>query len=133
MRNKSKYYHFHKDHGHNTDECHYLKNQTENLIQQGKLKRIVGRSGQHYRSRKDEAGSRPQDEDISLPQAQEKEKQQAVAGEIQTIAGGLVAGGSSRSLRRAYARQVNKIHTEPVWTKHDKSDKPDVTFSGKDS
>ena len=44
-----------------------------------------------------------------------------------------MAGGSSRSLRRAYARQVNKIHTEPIWTKHAKSDKPDVTFSGKDS
>ena len=28
---------------------------------------------------------------------------------------------------------MNKIHTEPVWTKHAKSDKPDVTFSGKDS
>ena len=44
-----------------------------------------------------------------------------------------MAGGSSRLLRRAYARQVIEIHTEPVWTKHAKSDKPYVTFSGKDS
>jgi len=44
-----------------------------------------------------------------------------------------VVGGSSKSLRRVYARQVNKIHTELVWTKNAKSDKLDVTFSRKDS
>lgn len=68
-RNKGKYCRFHKDHRHDTDECHDLKNQIENLIQQGKLKRFVERSDQHYRSRKDEGGSRPQDKDRSPPQA----------------------------------------------------------------
>ena len=32
VRNKSMYCHFHKDHGHDTNKCHDLKNQTENLI-----------------------------------------------------------------------------------------------------
>ena len=32
-----KYYHFHKDHGHYTDDCCDLKEQIEELIQQGKL------------------------------------------------------------------------------------------------
>ena len=31
-RNKNKYYHFHRDHRHDTDECYDLKQQIENLI-----------------------------------------------------------------------------------------------------
>ena len=44
-----------------------------------------------------------------------------------------MAGGSSKSLRLVYTKQVNKIHTESVQTKHAKSDEPDVTFSRKGS
>ena len=42
-RNKSKYYRFHRDHGHNTDECYELKQQIESLINQGELKIFIGR------------------------------------------------------------------------------------------
>ena len=42
-RNKNKYYRFHRDHGHDTDECYDLKQQIENLIRQGKLRHFVGR------------------------------------------------------------------------------------------
>ena len=41
--NKNKYYHFHRDHGHDTDECYDLKQQIENLIRQGKLRHFIGR------------------------------------------------------------------------------------------
>ena len=34
-RNKNKYRRFHRDHGHDTDECYDLKQQIENLIRQG--------------------------------------------------------------------------------------------------
>ena len=42
-RNKNKYCRFHKDHGHDTNECYDLKQQIKNLIRQGKLRYFVGR------------------------------------------------------------------------------------------
>ena len=42
-QNKSKYCHFHRDHGHDMDECYDLKQQAEALIKQGKLKNFLGR------------------------------------------------------------------------------------------
>ena len=42
-RNRNKYRHFHRDHGHDTNECFDLKQQIENLIRQGKLKNFLGR------------------------------------------------------------------------------------------
>ena len=38
--NKSKYCRFHRDHGHDTDECYDLKQHIETLIKQGKLKNL---------------------------------------------------------------------------------------------
>ena len=40
-RDKNKYYCFHKDHGHYTKDCRDLKEQTEELIQKGKLQKHV--------------------------------------------------------------------------------------------
>ena len=41
--NMNKYCCFHRDHGHDTDECFDLKQQNENLIRQGNLKNFLGR------------------------------------------------------------------------------------------
>ena len=41
--NRNKYCRFHRDYGHDTDECFDLKQQVENLIRQGKLKSFLGR------------------------------------------------------------------------------------------
>ena len=42
-RNKNKYCRFHRDHGHDMDECFDLKQQIENLIKQGNLRNFLGR------------------------------------------------------------------------------------------
>ena len=39
---KSKYCWFHRDHGHDTDECYDFKQQIEVFLRQGKLKNFVG-------------------------------------------------------------------------------------------
>ena len=46
-RNKNKYCRFHRNHGHDTDECFDLKQQIENLIRQGKLRYFVARDHKH--------------------------------------------------------------------------------------
>ena len=40
-RSRDKYCSFHHDHGHDTADCYYLKQQIEALIRQGKLQRFV--------------------------------------------------------------------------------------------
>ena len=41
--NRNKYWCFHRDHGHDTDECFDLKQQIKNLIRQGKLRNFLRR------------------------------------------------------------------------------------------
>ena len=42
-RNKNKYYRFHRDHKHDTNECYDLKQKIKNLIMQEKLRNFLGR------------------------------------------------------------------------------------------
>ena len=59
-RNRNKYCRFHRDHGHDTDECFDLKQQIENLIRQGKLKNFLGRDNRDEKMKgKMEESSRP--------------------------------------------------------------------------
>ena len=44
-RDETKYYEFHKDHGHRTDDCIQLKKDIEYLIQRGHLNRYVASEG----------------------------------------------------------------------------------------
>ena len=41
VRDKNKYCHFHKDHGHYTEDCRDLKEQIEELIRKGKLQKYM--------------------------------------------------------------------------------------------
>ena len=58
--NRNKYCCFHKDHGHDTDECFDLKQQIENLIRQGKLRNFLRRDHKDEKLKgKIEESSRP--------------------------------------------------------------------------
>ncbi|XP_052193833.1 uncharacterized protein LOC127802169 [Diospyros lotus] len=51
-RNRSKYCRFHRDHGHDTEECHQLKEEIQELINRGFLRTYVAKTGDS-RERKD--------------------------------------------------------------------------------
>ncbi|XP_052172193.1 uncharacterized protein LOC127788122 [Diospyros lotus] len=44
-RNQNKYYRFHRDHGHDMEECHQLKEEIQELINRGFLRRYVAKEG----------------------------------------------------------------------------------------
>ena len=86
--NKNKYCRFHRDHGHDTDECYGLKQQIKNLIRQGKLRHFVGRDHKDEKLKgKVEESSRP---------------------EIRVIIGGTSTGQSSKS-RKTYLKVVQNV------------------------
>lgn len=106
MRDKRKYCRFHKDHGHNTEDCRDLKEQIEELIQKGKLQKYVKRGEANRYGKKEQQG------DFQRSEGQPPCPQNA-RGEIKTIAEGPSTGGSFRSLRKAHQRQVNNVHSLP--------------------
>ena len=99
-KNKSKYCRFHQDHRHRTDECRHLKDQVETLIWQGKLQKYVRKVEPHRYQRKDDPNRTLEIGDTKPP-----------AGEIKTTLGGLIVGGTLKSLKKAQGREINNIHS----------------------
>ncbi|XP_065617618.1 uncharacterized protein LOC136062473 [Quercus suber] len=94
-RNKNKYCRFHRDYGHDIDECYDLKQQIENLIRQGKLRHFVGRDHKDEKLKgKMEESSRPP------------------FGEIRVIIGSTSTGQSSKS-KKMYLK-VTRQTDEPT-------------------
>ena len=107
LRDKKKYCHFHKDHGHYTEDCTDLKEQIEELIRNGKLQQYIKRGDSSKYGQKSQQVNAWRDEDHPQP------RPQSALGEIKTIAGGPTTGGSFKSLRKSYQRQVNSVHSIP--------------------
>ena len=95
-RNKSLYCRFHKDTGHNTDDCRQLKDEIEYLIRKGKLNKYTKGDDKVYdNQRRDyDDGDR---------------KTQPRGPVINMIFGGPTAAGTSKNSRKAYAREVMHI------------------------
>ena len=73
-----------------------MKEQIEELIQRGKLQKFIKRDHQPRSRAEDKTHDDAKDD------GQDHPKQ--VVGEIQTIAGGPVSGGSYKSLKKMYYR-----------------------------
>ncbi|RZR72987.1 hypothetical protein BHM03_00018995 [Ensete ventricosum] len=107
-RDKRRYYRFHREYRHNTEECRDLQYQIKDLIRRGHLRRYV-------REQSSLPDGRPP-RDLSPRPKGPVEKQ------IDVIFGGPTSSGNSCSVRKAYARsEVGKrpLHDEDL----------DVTFN----
>ena len=113
--NRNKYCRFHRDHGHDTDECFDLKQQIENLIRQGKLRNFLGRD---YKDGK--------------LKAKVEELSQHSLGEIRMIVGGGSIGQSSRS-RKTYLKVVQNVQLSRRSPKTRTLDEQAITFSSEDA
>ncbi|XP_027173900.1 uncharacterized protein LOC113773451 [Coffea eugenioides] len=132
-RNSNLYCLYHRDIGHETEDCNDLKKEIENLIRQGHLKQFIRRGGSHQRdeNRRDRRGDQRQDErrtsttscrppeDPREPKRPPRDGSSGqglgygpnIAGVINTIAGGPMGGDSQNSRKRTY-RQANPDQAE---------------------
>ena len=113
--NMNKYFRFHRDHGHDIDECFDLKQQNENLIKQGKLKNFLGRD------HKDEKLKGKMEESSQPP-----------LREIRVIIGGSSTGQSSKS-KKAYLKVVQSVQLSGRSLRARSTDKQAITFTDEDA
>ncbi|KAL8108705.1 hypothetical protein AgCh_008657 [Apium graveolens] len=114
---KGKYCRFHKDVGHDTDECRQLKDEIEFLIRKGRLNKYTGDGGdRNNNGRKNfEDRRRDQDDQGRNPQPRGPVINTIYGGPrprgpvINTIFGGPTAAGLSKNSRKAYTREVMHI------------------------
>ncbi|GFZ12862.1 hypothetical protein Acr_23g0012470 [Actinidia rufa] len=115
-RNRNKYCEFHRDHGHNTEDCFQLKEQIADLIKRGYLRKYIT--------------------DRPPPNSPERRygDNRPTAGNIQTIHGGFGSGGCSTSSRKRHARSAFRSVEEEVYNLSSPcvGDQPPITFSSDD-
>ncbi|GAV79063.1 hypothetical protein CFOL_v3_22528, partial [Cephalotus follicularis] len=66
-RDSDKYFWYHRDHGHDTEECRHLKNQIEDLIRKGHLRKYVDRdASQERKERREKSPQQEEDKRLKL-------------------------------------------------------------------
>ena len=113
--NKNKYCHFHRDHGHDTDECYDLKQQIENLIRQGKLRHFVGRDHKYEKLK-----------------GKIKESSRPLFGEIRVIIGGTSTRLSSKS-KKTYLKVVQNVQLSGRSPRTRETDKLAISFTDEEA
>ncbi|KAL2234291.1 UNVERIFIED_CONTAM: Retrovirus-related Pol polyprotein from transposon [Sesamum indicum] len=115
-KNSSKYCRFHRERGHDTEECYQLKDEIERLVRQGYFKDLISKDqsrGRHSRSRS------PVRHGGGAGAGQTAQENAPVKGIIHMIAGGSEIEHSSRARKKAerrtsalMSRQVMNISPE---------------------
>ncbi|XP_071909636.1 uncharacterized protein [Coffea arabica] len=128
-RNSNLYCAYHRDVGHETEDCNDLKREIENLIRQGYLKQFIRKDGSFNRSasHRESRGPRREDRRDTKLNCRDPENHKGdqmpprdgspgygpnIAGVINTISGGPTGGDSQNSRKRTY-RQAGMDVAEP--------------------
>ncbi|GAA0149221.1 hypothetical protein LIER_36888 [Lithospermum erythrorhizon] len=101
-RDKTRYCEYHREHGHDTNECRILNAEIEKLIKRGYLKEFMGKGTQRDPMRQNRRSPLP---DNRPRIKQEPQEVPQIIGRIHTISGGIAGGGNSRNSRKNYARR----------------------------
>ncbi|XP_057463797.1 uncharacterized protein LOC130753625 [Actinidia eriantha] len=115
-RNRNKYCEFHRDHGHNTEDCFQFKEQIADLIKKGILRKyIINRQPPNSPERRF-GDNRP------------------TVGDIQVIHGGFGSGGCANSSRKRQVRKVLDRAEEEVYNLSSPivDVQPPITFNNDD-
>ena len=107
-RDNTKYYEFHRDYRHRTDDCIQLKREIEYLIRRGYLRRFISSENQPRNQAQSQAP--PQQPPPRYTTAQHQQP----LGEIQVISGGFAGRGESSSARKANLRSIRSIEIAEV-------------------
>ncbi|XP_058208127.1 uncharacterized protein LOC131321138 [Rhododendron vialii] len=126
-RAKDKYCRFHRDHGHNTDDCINLKQQIKELIQRGRLQCFATKKYLKISMRNDTS---KEGKDATAPRS-------GPIGEIKVIHGGLAGGGESSNARKAHLRKLSmeeylEVNTVGRPSKFQKKKEIPIIFSEED-
>ena len=102
-RDDTKYCEFHKDHGHQRDDCIQLKKEIEYLIRCGHLSRYMALEGR---------------EQVQPPPSRQPNpvQHQPPLGEIHVISGGFAGGGESSLAKKGHLRSIRSGETLEVET-----------------
>ena len=117
VRNKNKYCRFHKDHGHNMEDCRDPKEQVEELIWKGKLQTYAKKN--EYNKSCDDHQS--QYESSSKNDDHQPQPPQNVIGEIKTITGGPFTLRSFKSLKKALKTGQERPYDTSIQAETNKS------------
>ncbi|XP_074378249.1 uncharacterized protein LOC141719776 [Apium graveolens] len=100
-KNPDKYCDYHRDNGHNTDECYHLKKLIERMIKDGELNQLV-------RDLRDRLG--PMENQEEEVEADEPERRDRIRGEVNTISGGSILDKNIKTVKKKYVRQVYSLY-----------------------
>ncbi|XP_048502966.1 uncharacterized protein LOC125498741 [Beta vulgaris subsp. vulgaris] len=95
-RDKRKYCHFHKDCGHETNECKHLMRALDDLARKWKMNAYLLQGGRKFQKRDDR-------------QSKKKESESTDEDVVLVISGGFAAGGPTNRRHKNYLRELSQI------------------------
>ncbi|XP_010689471.1 uncharacterized protein LOC104903171 [Beta vulgaris subsp. vulgaris] len=95
-RDKSKYCHFYKDCGHETNECKHLKRALEDLARKGKINSYLPQSSRKFQKKDSRQGRRKDDESTD-------------EDVVMVISAGFAARGPTKRGHKNYLRELSQV------------------------